>query len=291
MTHKHAEHGGILQQLQEANREVRARLEQLEKREGPGSVAGSTVAPSSEGGRPPALVIGGWDPDQDARVTKREAEDILKSVGAPISLDSLFVPGMRRGYAILPLDTKPGESFDERRGRVQEVISKVRAANMHLGVRADGGARRLWIAMSQPPEKRRRARLAAKVKRLFLTLGGDKNLLEMEYSTGTAWIGGVKVCSATASRPGGADEVGPGWVDVTAIAKGARVHQRSAGQSMVPAQGGDQLRPGARQRVSSPGRGEYRPYTVDCDLECRGPHSWKCSSRSGDILLCVTFAS
>ncbi|OLP87507.1 hypothetical protein AK812_SmicGene31262 [Symbiodinium microadriaticum] len=105
MTHKHAEHGGILQQLPEANREVRSRLEQL---------GGEYCCTILRWGRPPALVIGGWDPDQDAKVTKSEAEDILKSVGAPIYLDSMFVPGVRRGYAILPIDTRPGESFEER---------------------------------------------------------------------------------------------------------------------------------------------------------------------------------
>ena len=72
MTHKHAEHGGILQQLPEANREVRSRLEQL---------GGEYCCTILRWGRPPALVIGGWDPDQDAKVTKSEAEDILKSVG------------------------------------------------------------------------------------------------------------------------------------------------------------------------------------------------------------------
>ena len=66
------EHKGILQQLQEANREVRAGLERLEKNPGPTSAPGSTVAPSGEG-RKPALVIGGWDADQDAKTTREEA--------------------------------------------------------------------------------------------------------------------------------------------------------------------------------------------------------------------------
>ena len=209
MTNKHAEHGGILEQLQEANREVHARLDKLERGGTASSVAGSTAAPPSEGGRKPALIIGGWDADQEAQTTKREASDILKSVEAPIAMDNIFVPGVRRGYAILPVDERPGETFDQRKQQVQEVITKVRAANMHLGVRADGAPRRLWIAMSQPPERRRRARLAAKTKRLYLTLGGDKALLEMEYNTGSAWIEGHKVCSATASRPPGAEEAGP----------------------------------------------------------------------------------
>ena len=57
--------------------------------------------------RKPALIIGGWDPDQDT--------DILRSVEAPIPTDGMFVPGVRRGYAILPIDDRMGESFEQRR--------------------------------------------------------------------------------------------------------------------------------------------------------------------------------
>ena len=79
-------------------------LSDWKKGGGPASVAGST--PFSEGGRKPALVIGGWDPDQDAKVTKTGAEDVLKSVAAPMELSNLFVHGVRRGYAILPVDER-----------------------------------------------------------------------------------------------------------------------------------------------------------------------------------------
>ena len=162
----------MLQQLQEANREVTFRLECLEKGGGAASsTAGSTVAPGKTQ-RKPALIMGGWDPGQEAAATKEAATDILRSVEAPIPTDGLFVPGVRRGYAILPIDDRVGESFEQRRQRVQEVMSKVRGANLHLGQRPDGTPRRVWIAMSQPPERRRRARLAAKVKRLYLTAGG-----------------------------------------------------------------------------------------------------------------------
>ena len=50
MTNKYSEYWGIMQQLQEANREVRIRLERLQKGRGPPATAGSTVAPSTEAG-------------------------------------------------------------------------------------------------------------------------------------------------------------------------------------------------------------------------------------------------
>ena len=82
--------------------------------------------------RKPALIIGGWDPDQEAALTKEAATDILRSVEAPIPTDGMFVPGVRRGYAILPIDDRMGESFEQRRQRIQEVIAKVRGANYTL---------------------------------------------------------------------------------------------------------------------------------------------------------------
>ncbi|CAE7559110.1 unnamed protein product [Symbiodinium sp. CCMP2592] len=232
MTTKYASHGDILQQLQEANKEVNFRLERLEKGGGASSVAGSTA--TSDNSRRPALIVGGWDPDQDATTTKEAVADVLKTVDAPIALDSLFVPGVRRGYAILPIDDRMGEHFDQRKQRIQEVIAKVRDANIQLGRRADGGIKRVWIAMSQPPDRRRRARLAAKVKRLYLTLGGAKDALQMEFSTGTAWINSTKVCSATAPKPGGTEDAGPGWVNLEEIAKATRTTQQAVSTAWSP---------------------------------------------------------
>eukprot|EP00439_Symbiodinium_sp_Y106_P080164 s907_g18.t3 len=118
ITSKYTQHGEILQQLQEANSEVKIRLEKLER---------------SGGG------------------SSEQAERILKSVNAPIALQPLFVPGVRRGYAILPIDERLGESFESRRQRVQEVITKV--------------------------------------------------------------------CSATAGKMPGTEDVGPGWVDIATVTR------------------------------------------------------------------------
>ena len=108
MTSKYKQHGEILQQLQEANSEVKIRLERLEKGGGGSSAPGSTATPSTEGGKRPALAIGGWEPEQDARTTKQQAENVLRTVEAPILPDQLLVPGVRRGYAILPIDERSG---------------------------------------------------------------------------------------------------------------------------------------------------------------------------------------
>ena len=166
------------------------------------------------------------------------AEDILRSVEAPIDLGGMFVPGIRRGYAILPINELPGESVEARRARVQDVISRVRAANVQLGARQDGGTRKVWIAISQPPEKTPPRTPGRESQAPLPHARGDKNNLEMEYSSGSAWLtrGGqsVKICSATASRPAGGEEAGPGWVDLGAIAQALRCTKEAVTKEWSP---------------------------------------------------------
>ena len=74
----------------------------------PGSTADTEV------GRKPALIIGGWHPDTAAKDTLRAAKDVLKSLDVPLNTGDMFVPGLRRGYAILPIQPKPLEDEDAR---------------------------------------------------------------------------------------------------------------------------------------------------------------------------------
>ena len=55
-------------------------------------------------------------------------------------------------------------------------VSRVRTANVTLGTRKDGEPSRLWMAVSEPPERRKRAQLAAKTKRLLLEMCGVLHL-------------------------------------------------------------------------------------------------------------------
>ena len=108
---------------------------------------------------------------------------------------------------------------EEGVGRVQQAIQRVRNANITTGTTDTGGMRKLWIALSQSPERRKRAKLAGKVKRTILELGGDAKAMEVEFATGTVWMGGHKVSSAAAEKPKDAEKAGAGWVDVPLLAK------------------------------------------------------------------------
>ena len=159
-----------LEEVKEAQRNLEERLSTLELKP-PSSVApGSTT--DTDGGRKPALIIGGWHPDTAAEDTLKAAREVLRSLDVKLNAEDMFVPGLRRGYAILPILPKPFEDEDARRHRVQEAIQRVRNANLTLGTHEQGGLRKLWIAISQSPERRRRAKLAGKVKRTILGTGG-----------------------------------------------------------------------------------------------------------------------
>ena len=181
--------------------------------------------------RQPALILGGWDPDQAADQTLQAARDVLRRLDVQLNADDLFVPGLRRGYAILPIKARPFESEEAKRGRVQQAIQRVRNANITTGTTDTGGMRKLWIALSQSPERTKRAKLAGKVKRTILELGGDPKAMEVEFATGTVWMGGHKVSSAAAEKPKDAEKAGAGWVDVPFLSRSRSEMCRQCGSS------------------------------------------------------------
>ena len=154
----------------------------------------------------------------------------------PLNADSMFVPGVRRGYAILPIDHKPLESEEARRTRVQTAIQRVRNPNMSLGQNEQGGLRKLWIAISQSPERRCRAKLAGKVKRTILEMGGDHRSMDVEFATGTVWMGAHKISSATAEQPKDAQKAGAGWIDLKLLAKATRRPLPEVEEAWLPRQ-------------------------------------------------------
>ena len=140
----------------------------------------------------------------------------MRQLDVPLNNDDMFVPGVRRGYAILPIVPKPFESEDDRRARVQTAIQRVRNANMSLGQK---GLRKLWVAISQSPERRKRAKLAGKVKRAILEMGGTSRPWTSSLPPVRYGWGALRFCSATAKRPRDAQNAGVGWVDLKLLAK------------------------------------------------------------------------
>ena len=94
------------------------RLTLLEnKLRGPSTAANSTA--DTDAPRRPALILGGWREDQAASDTLKKAKDILRQLDVSLDFSDMFVPGLKRGYAIIPLVQKWGRqrTLGENRSR------------------------------------------------------------------------------------------------------------------------------------------------------------------------------
>ena len=123
--------------MAEEQRALRERLALLEgklEQLNTGTLAARGESSSSEEDRrQPALIIGGWDENTPAAETLRHAHSIAAQLRLDIDMEGAFVPGIRRGYAIIPLKFKQDETEGEQRQRIQNALQKVRNANIVLG--------------------------------------------------------------------------------------------------------------------------------------------------------------
>ena len=175
---------------------------------------------TSERNPRPALVVWGWDADQHHEETLRLVKQHLQELNANLDVSKAFVPGLRRGSALVPLTRHDGESDGDQRARVQEALRTIRAARVVTGQRRGGGNRFFFAALSQSPERRKRAQLAGKVKRLILEAGGDPLRVEVEFGTANLfWYNGMKVASGVTSLPEGAIGEKAGWVHLASLAR------------------------------------------------------------------------
>ena len=85
-----------------------------------------------------------------------------------VSLQDAFVPGVRKGFVLMPLKPRADETEEDMRQKAEACIRRVSQAGDDLGPKPDGNRAKLWLAVSQQPEKRRRAALAGKVKCLSI---------------------------------------------------------------------------------------------------------------------------
>ena len=135
-------------------------------------------------------------------------------------MEDAFVPGLRRGYLVVPYKPRQQETERTMFQRLTQAIQQVRQAQQATGaMKPTGQPIYLWLSFSQTPERRRRARYAGKIKRLLLEQGASKNHLQVEFATGTARYQGRKIASSAAPPPiGQAVERSPlGWLEAEAV--------------------------------------------------------------------------
>ena len=165
-----------------------------------------------------AVLLGGWSPDTPAAQVKELAQQMANTLKLDVDMAPAFAPGLHRGFVIVPVAKRGGEDELGLRQRIQQALARVNQANIELGRRPDAGIARLWMRLSQPPAKRKRAMLAGKFKRLLLEQGAERSEVETEFGTGTVWHRGHKVCAATtAPTTGDTTQALTGWIDLAGI--------------------------------------------------------------------------
>ena len=223
MTDRHCHMEESVKVVSAGHAELMKRLDNLEGRFATATFSTSSTRTSDTGGTDPAprpaIVVGGWDNDQSAEETLQAVKQHLRDLQCDLDTGDAFVPGLRRGFAIVPIQPRATEPVGDFRRRVREALQRVREAKIVTGSRPQGGDRFMWAAMSETPERRKRAQFAGKVKRLVLEEGGERRLLEVEFGTGNIWYARTRVASAVQTAPEDADKAGAGWLALPTLAR------------------------------------------------------------------------
>ena len=206
--------------LQRDSQAEASRVSELEKRMGSMETRSTTLGSHAEGEneRRRALIMGGWSEDNVAANTLESAKAMVAQLRPDIDLSEASVPGIRRGYVILPYSARTGETESQCQERLRGAMARVRQANILTGEEGPQGPRRLWLNFSTPPDRRKRAILAGKIKRAVLEAGGRKDQLEVEFATASVWFRGKKVAGEGTAPHDHVVQVGCGWVDENALA-------------------------------------------------------------------------
>ena len=129
----------------------------------------------------PAVVVGGWDTDQSPEKTLRLVKQHLSELRCDLDLEDVLVPGIRRGFAIVPIAPR---TWNQRQTSIEEYekLSKpsVRQNSSRGPVHKEG--------TDTCGQLRVRARngdaelnLRGKVKRLILEASGDLRQLGVDW--------------------------------------------------------------------------------------------------------------
>ena len=171
------------------------------------------------------LVYGGWKQDTPRSKILSEVSEALEKLGLAKETDSPpFTTGPRRSVALHNFVLRPGEAMSDTRNRMHRVVlgvASARATTSH--------GKKFWCTYSKTKAERDVASHAAWVKRAMASQGqGLVDRLDVEYATGTVWMGESMVASAKRHAPVQADPngmlydermVSRPWVDVVALSR------------------------------------------------------------------------
>ena len=203
-----------IQEMEQAHKDVVQRLRVLE-------AGGSTRASSSFGDAETKLgiIVGGWKPLTRKHEVLQQVELLVEKLGCKDQLDvEWFCTGVRRGYALSQGKQRVGESFEQARQRLLEVIASIQAAK--VPPEPEGETPFIWAGLQRPKADRDKSSHLGKLRKLFHQEAPHLiTALDYEYRTGTAQ---EVVASVGLPVPSGRSTIAGkllgSWVDVKAVA-------------------------------------------------------------------------
>ena len=146
------------------------------------------------------LVYGGWPKDSARKDILQSLEQTFDRLELTSLLDTkAFTTGPRRSMALQTFLVRPDETFVSMRNRMSVVIAAIANTTIFLG---PGDSNKLWASYSKPKEARLNGGHSAWVRRLVRAVDStQEQFLEAEYSTGSCWLHGKRVCAAIDKMP------------------------------------------------------------------------------------------
>ena len=201
-------------------------LARVAKLESKPSSSGSATA--SDGDRRPALVFGGWAPAARRNVVLGDLKALLSHVAAEELLDEQpWTPGPRRGVALAGFRIRAGETEEDMRLRMVEVMNLVNKASIPTEHTLDG--RPVWSTISRNRAQRVEGSHASKVRRVLPSLQLAMDNVDTDYKEGSVWRDDVLIGSATRPEPHGVKtakgKTEGSWFSPELLAKGAGINE------------------------------------------------------------------
>ena len=195
-----------------------------------------------EGDRRLTLLFGGWERDTRKPVILQQLNEAMDQLNLKGHFDSEpFCTGPRRSTALAVFRIRDTETEHSTRKRMHEVILALAAAKVSI----PPSGRKMFATYSKSKSERAISNHAAWIKRGMLRLGqGVADQLDIEYATGTCWMGQSLVASATRPTQPGCDEKGllreeseghKVWVDIASIAKESGGRYQEVAQALEEA--------------------------------------------------------
>ena len=223
-----------IQELQQDNKHMAARIAKLEQHQGSSSGA-STAEPISLERHRFTLIFGGWSKDTSRQTITSQLHKALQELNLASATDFPgFTTGPRRSVALMQFRIRsPHEDYQGMRDRMQMVSGGINRSTVIVK-----GGGKMWSGFSKPKPERDRGAHAALVRRCVRALDpAREGELEAEYGSGSTWLSDFKFSSGSTMAEGDdkthlmeLDPLVPGgihpWIDVGAMAECFRVKEQ-----------------------------------------------------------------